>query len=57
MALDGLQAYLYEQLTPTGPRTMAARRGFDDDMIITARSRAQAELILELRSSFWRPAV
>ena len=54
MALDGLQAYLYEQLYPNrspdyggGDLTRVA-----DDMIITARSRAQAELILELLEQF-----
>lgn len=54
MALDGLQAYLYEQLYPNRSPDYGGGdlTRFADDMIITARSRAQAELILELLEQF-----
>ena len=54
MALDGLQAYLYEQLYPHGSPDYGGGdlTRFADDMIITARSRAQADRILELLERF-----
>ena len=50
----GLQAYLYEQLYPNRSPDYGGGdlTRFADDMIITARSRAQAELILELLEQF-----
>ena len=54
MALDGLQAYLYDQLYPAG---MPDDGGgdlvrFADDILITASSRAQADHILGLLERF-----
>lgn len=54
MALDGLQSYLYERLYPNGNIDYAAgdMTRFADDLIIAARSRAQADYILTLLEEF-----
>lgn len=54
MALDGLQAFLYEQLYPEGAVDYGGGDlvRFADDILITARSRAQADRILGLLKRF-----
>ncbi len=54
MMLDGLQSYLYDRLYPNGgvdyPNGCLTR--FADDMVITARTRFQAEKILQIVEDF-----
>ena len=54
MLLDGLQSYLYDHLYPTGnvdnPNGNTMR--FADDIIVTARSKEQANLMMDLVRDF-----
>lgn len=54
MMLDGLQSYIYDRLYPDG--SVDYNNGnllrFLDDMVITARTRIQAELIMQIVAEF-----
>ena len=54
MMLDGMQSYLFDRLFPNGenPYHDGVLTRFADDVIVTARSRAQAELIVQIISEF-----
>lgn len=54
MMLDGMQSYIYERLYPTGnnPYRDASIIRFADDVIVTARSKEQAELIMQIIIEF-----
>ena len=54
MMLDGLQSFLYDRLFPTGnvDYLNGCLTRFADDMIITARSRFQAEKIMRIVEEF-----
>lgn len=54
MMLDGMQSYIYERLYPAGnnPYQDASMIRFADDVIVTAKSREQAELIMQVVMEF-----
>lgn len=54
MMLDGMQSYIYDRLYPTGGNLYrdAAMIRFADDVIVTARSCPQAELIMQVVTNF-----
>ena len=59
MMLDGMQSYIYERLYPAGnnPYQDASMIRFADDVIVTAKSREQAELIMQVVMEFWQSVV
>lgn len=54
MMLDGLQSYLYDRLYPSGGVDYLNGNliRFADDMVITVRSREQAEIVMQIVAEF-----
>lgn len=54
MLLDGLQSYLYDHLYPNGgiEHPFGCMTRYADDMVILAKSREQAELIMQIVTEF-----
>lgn len=54
MVLDGLQSYIYDRLYPKGgtDHINGSMVRFLDDIVVTARSRQQAELIMQIVTEF-----